>query len=310
MAQIQIRGNTQIKAGTITEDRLAFNIATQAELDAIAASVSTNATNIATNQTNIAQNTTDIATNATNIATNTADIATNASNISANTTAIGANTANITANTNAITTLDGEVLKKAQNLADVPNKATARTNLEVDSSSEVDAKIAAAGLALGTNYAVANHTEKDALTGLVVGDNIYITDDGDGKWATYTVTAVTDGAGSTSTYEKLMDEDVYLNAISASSIKASYESNADTNAFTDAYKTQLDNLGSVNTVVGEEPTVVDASTDVTLANTPTAWTLKVYLNGLRTKYFTLAGAVVSFSEALETGDEVYADYNY
>jgi hypothetical protein len=37
-----------------------------------------------------------------------------------------------------------------------------------------------------------------------------------------------------------MDEDVYLNAISASAIKSSYESNADTNAFTDALKTKLE----------------------------------------------------------------------
>jgi hypothetical protein len=37
-----------------------------------------------------------------------------------------------------------------------------------------------------------------------------------------------------------MDEDVYLNAISASAIKSSYESNADTNAFTDSLKTKLE----------------------------------------------------------------------
>ena len=39
-----------------------------------------------------------------------------------------------------------------------------------------------------------------------------------------------------------MDEDVYLNAVSASAVKTTYESNADTNAFTDALLSKLDGI--------------------------------------------------------------------
>jgi hypothetical protein len=37
-----------------------------------------------------------------------------------------------------------------------------------------------------------------------------------------------------------MDEDIFLNALSAPDVKAAYESNADTNAFTDSLKTKLE----------------------------------------------------------------------
>jgi hypothetical protein len=37
-----------------------------------------------------------------------------------------------------------------------------------------------------------------------------------------------------------MDQDIFLNALSAADVKAAYESNADTNAFTDAFKTKLE----------------------------------------------------------------------
>jgi hypothetical protein len=110
---------------------------------------------------------------------------------------------------------------------------------EADAKSYADAQIDAAKLALGTNFAVADIATRDALTGLTVGDLIFVTDDGDSKWAQYKVVAVTDGDGSTSTYEKIMDEDVYLNAVSASAVKTAYESNADTNAFTDALLSKL-----------------------------------------------------------------------
>jgi hypothetical protein len=37
-----------------------------------------------------------------------------------------------------------------------------------------------------------------------------------------------------------MDQDIFLNALSAADVKAAYESNADTNAFTDSLKTKLE----------------------------------------------------------------------
>lgn len=60
-------------------------------------------------------------------------------------------------------------------------------------------------------------------------------------------------------------------------------------------------------VYAEAPIVTDASTDVTLANTP-ASIKGVYLNGLRTAFYSIVGGVISFTEALETGDVVYVDY--
>ena len=104
---------------------------------------------------------------------------------------------------------------------------------------ERDAAIQAAKLALGTNYTVADNAARLALTELTVSDKVFVQDDGDGKWAQYWVTAVTNGAGSTSTFEVAMDEDTYLNANTASSVKSTYESNANTNAYTDAEKTKL-----------------------------------------------------------------------
>ena len=109
---------------------------------------------------------------------------------------------------------------------------------------EQTAAIQAAKLALGTNYTVADNTARLALTDLTVSDKVFVQDDGDGKWAQYWVTGVTDGQGSTSTFEVAMDEDTYLNANTAAGIKSTYESNADTNAYTDAEKTKLAGIES------------------------------------------------------------------
>jgi|SaaInl4_200m_RNA_FD_contig_31_1877143_length_864_multi_11_in_0_out_0_1 hypothetical protein len=60
-------------------------------------------------------------------------------------------------------------------------------------------------------------------------------------------------------------------------------------------------------VYAEAPTVTDASTDVSLTNTP-ASIKGVYLNGLRTEFYSNVAGVISFTDALETGDVVYVDY--
>jgi hypothetical protein len=94
-------------------------------------------------------------------------------------------------------------------------------------------------LGLGNSYVVANHTEKDALLDLSVGDTVFVTNDGDGKWVRYIATAVTTGQGSSTTWTVMMDQDTYLNANTAVDIKTAYESNADTNAYTDSEKTKV-----------------------------------------------------------------------
>lgn len=94
-------------------------------------------------------------------------------------------------------------------------------------------------LALGNSYVVSNNTERNNLTLLTTADTVFVSDDGDGKWARYQVVAVTNGNGSTSTFKVIMDEDTYLHANTAADIKSTYESNLNTNAYTDAEKLKL-----------------------------------------------------------------------
>jgi hypothetical protein len=162
----------------------------------------------------------------------------------------------------ALKALDADVVKKANNLSDV-NATSARTNLNLYSKTEVDSLIMGAKNA----YNVADNTAKAALTGLKVTDRVFVNDDGDTKWALYIVTAVTTGAGSTSTFKKIADEDLFTNALSASAVKASYESNADTYAFSGLYKGKLDKI-TIATNIDLDSVKSNAST--ALANAATA----------------------------------------
>ncbi len=129
-------------------------------------------------------------------------------------------------------------MQKAANLSDVADVAVARTNLDVLSAAEVEAAIAQAKLDLGTNFTVADIAARDVLVGLDTADRVMVKDDGDGKWAMYTPTTV-DGEGVAEGWIKMADQDSLENAISSASIKAAYELNDDTNAFTDAEKAKL-----------------------------------------------------------------------
>lgn len=155
--------------------------------------------------------------------------------------------------------LDADVVKKANNLSDV-TAGTARTNLDVYSKSEVQSMVSGADNA----RSVADLTARAALTDLKVSDRVFVTDDGDGNWALYIVTAITDGLGSTSTFEKIADQDLFTNAISSSSIKSSYESNADTNAFTDSEKNKVGQI-SVTQPVDLDTMEADIATNATTA---------------------------------------------
>jgi hypothetical protein len=157
--------------------------------------------------------------------------------------------------------LDSVVVKKANNLSDV-NAASARGNLDVYSKSEVQSLVAGAEDA----YSVASLTARGALTGLKVSDRVFVTNDGDSKWALYIVTAVTDGKGSTSTYTKVADEDLFTNALSKEAVKSAYESNANTNVFTDAEKTKVGHI-TVTQAVNLDTIESGLATTTTTANT-------------------------------------------
>jgi hypothetical protein len=131
-----------------------------------------------------------------------------------------------------------DVLKKNFNLSDLNDTAQARTNLDVHSKAEVNALIAGAENA----YNVATIADRNALTGLKVTDRVFVSNDGDGKWALYIVVSTTDGLGSNSEFQKIADQDIFDNAMTASAIKTAYESNANTNAYTDAEKTKVSRL--------------------------------------------------------------------
>lgn len=142
-----------------------------------------------------------------------------------------------TARAQAITDASATAAQKSANLTDLSDVAAARTALDVKSAAEITAEINLAKLAIGANYSVADITARDALADLDINDRVFVADDGDTKWAIYKPFAVS--GGDVTSWTKLYDQDALNNAISAAAIKASYESNDDTNAFTDAEKTRL-----------------------------------------------------------------------
>jgi hypothetical protein len=85
---------------------------------------------------------------------------------------------------------------------------------------------------------VADIAERDAYDIQRLPFSIFVIDDGDGKWAKYQAT--TTGVGAE--FVKLSDPDLLNAVMSASAIKAAYESNSDTNAFTNALKTKLEGI--------------------------------------------------------------------
>jgi len=87
---------------------------------------------------------------------------------------------------------------------------------------------------------VPNIAARDAYNITHLPFSLFVIDDGDGKWAKYQATTIGVGA----TFVKLSDPDLLNAAMSASAIKASYESNTDTNAFTNALLTKLNGITS------------------------------------------------------------------
>lgn len=85
---------------------------------------------------------------------------------------------------------------------------------------------------------VADITARNAYNVIKLPTNVFVLDDGDGKWALYKATTT----GTNATYVKLSDPDLLNAVMTASSIKIAYESNTDTNAFTDALKAKIDSI--------------------------------------------------------------------
>lgn len=88
---------------------------------------------------------------------------------------------------------------------------------------------------------VASISARDAYDIKKLPTSIFVLDDGDGKWALYKATTT----GTNASYVKISDPDLLNATMTASQIKASYESVA--NAFTDAEKQKLAQQSGTNT---------------------------------------------------------------
>ncbi|MCF8219393.1 MAG: hypothetical protein K9J21_10485 [Bacteroidales bacterium] len=158
-----------------------------------------------------------------------------------------------------------DVVKKTNNLSDLQSASAARSNLGVYSSSEVDALLTGAS----QSRSLPTLNDAEALTDLVDFERIHVQDDLDGKWAIYLVVDAVDGTWANATIEKIADQDVFENAMSASAVKQSYESNPDTNAFSDSEQAKLGHISVTQPVDldGLEATANDAASDASQALT-------------------------------------------
>lgn len=131
-----------------------------------------------------------------------------------------------------------DVVTKSSALAGL-NYAAARSNLNVYSRTEIDAMIAG----VDNSFSAATIRDRDELLNLRVADRVFVADDGDGRWALYVVESIGDpNNGSTATWVKIADPDLFGSSMTATEIKSSYESNADTNEFDDAAKSKVDKI--------------------------------------------------------------------
>lgn len=189
--------------------------------------------------------------------------------------------------------------------AAITAEAAARTAADTAEAAARDAAIEAAKLALGTSYRVADRAERDALTGLTLNDNIRVLDDGDGKWVVYQAGTI-DAQGKGTSWDVLMDADTYLNANTAASVKTAYESNADTNAYTDAEQAKLGFVSitkarDLDKLIQSDELVVDGTlTNVTDVQIASAKAVKTYV----AESVRVGGAVFKTESLVVANDKI------
>lgn len=187
----------------------------------------------------------------------------------------------------------------------VEAEAAARANADAAEVVARDAAIEAAKLALGTSYRVADRAERDALTGLTLNDTIRVLDDGDGKWVVYQAGTI-DAQGKGTSWDVLMDADTYLNANTALSIKSAYESNANTNAFTDAEQAKVGFISitkarDLDKLIQSDELVVDGTlTNVTDVQIASAKAVKTYV----AESVRVGGAVFKTESLVVANDKI------
>ncbi len=100
---------------------------------------------------------------------------------------------------------------------------------------------------------VADTAARDAYNVPRLPFNIFVTDDGDSRWALYAATTT----GVVATFIKLSDPDLLNAVMSAAQIKIAYESNADTNCFTNALLAKLDAIAAGATANSTDAYLLD-----------------------------------------------------
>lgn len=132
----------------------------------------------------------------------------------------------------AIHAIDDELITQDSRLDTIQGNDQTAGSIEralKDAKDHADNEIILAKTALGTNFVVADIAARDALTDLVIGDNVFVEDAGNQRFKQFKVTGI-----DPVVFTLLMDQSVLINAIDGPGVKSIYESNADTNAFTDA----------------------------------------------------------------------------
>lgn len=155
-----------------------------------------------------------------------------------------------------VSALDDATVKKAANLSDLDDVATARTNLGVLSASEVEVAIETAKMALGTNFTVDTIAERDAMVNLDDGDRVLVRDVDSAGWVLYKPRDIVDGVPGS--WMVLSSQVSFESATSAEAIKTAYESNPDTNAYTDADKAAVAAIAA-NIAAAKAEAIADAA---------------------------------------------------